>query len=217
VASAPDYGSTFGALVFVQELALLAYFAVRAIRDANVAAHDGALEIEVASAQDRPDDDDDGRLSDDVRFLFDVVARQNEGIIQNIDALDNGLIAVAVGVIAIALFASDKWFDLDPNLRFAGFFFLSESAVVALFGYLTTYFMRDGTIDAVLLGEFVVDFSDSPVETTSLAISDISRSGKSNVVARRYKRAFMILTTLLAVVAAGVIVAARALGHSANH
>lgn len=202
--------------MFVQELALLAYFAVHTAREANMAADNQALEREARRAADRPDDDN-ACLSDDVRFLYDVVARQNEGIIQNIDTLDNGLIAIAVSVIAIALFAADKWFDLDPNLRFAGFFFLIESAVIALFGYLTTYFTRGGTVDAVLLGEFAVDFADSAVEATSLAISDITRSGKSNVVVRRYKRGFMILTTLLAVVAAGVIVAGRALCDRTSH
>jgi len=36
-------------------------------------------------------------------------------------------------------------------------------------------------------------------------------------VARRFKRSFIIVATLLAVVAAGVIVAGRALGGSAGH
>ncbi len=51
----------------------------------------------------------DQELDSDTRFLCDVVARDNEAVIQNIDALDNGLIAVAVGVIAAVLFLGDTW------------------------------------------------------------------------------------------------------------
>lgn len=207
--STADYGSTFGVVVFVQELALLAYCLIRYRYDD--AAGDGSPSAEVKSAEKRIDNGNE-RLDEDTRFLFDVVARQNEGMIQNIDALDNALIAVTVGIFAIALFTADKWYDLEPNFRFAGLFFLGESAVVALGGYLTVYVVARGEPDLVRLWNFAMDYADSAVKATSAAIADITRCGKTNVVVRRYKRTFVLPATLLAGIAAGVIVAGRAFG-----
>jgi|SRR5581483_1830747 len=45
----------------------------------------------------------DGSVSADTQFLFDVVARRTESAVQNIDALDNGIVAIIVGIIAVAL------------------------------------------------------------------------------------------------------------------
>ena len=204
-----DYGSTFGIVVFVQELVLLAYCLVHC-RHVD-AAGDGSPRAEARGAK-KSLHNVDQRVDDDTRFLFDVVARQNEGMIQNIDALDNGLIAVTVGIFAITLFTADKWYDLEPNFRFAALFFLGESAVVALGGYLTGYVVGRGESDVVRPGDFALDYADSAAKATSAAIADITRSGKTNVVVRRYKQTFVILATLLAGVAAGVIVAGRASG-----
>ncbi|HEV2738107.1 MAG TPA: hypothetical protein VGU66_05960 [Candidatus Elarobacter sp.] len=195
-------------MMFAQEVALLSYFVVRAARTADTDGDAGRLHAQVRGAYSQLDDE---RLDDDTRFLFDVIARQNEGIVQNIDTLDNGLIAVAVGIIAVTLFAADKWFDLDPILRFAGFFFLIESAVIALLGYLAVSFVGPGTADVVRLRDFAVDFSESAAEATASAIAEATRSAELNVVARRSKRAFIILATILAIVAAGLIVAAARL------
>ena len=152
-----------------------------------------------------------GYLDDDIRFLFDVVARQNESIVQNIDALDNALIAVAVGAIAIALFAADKWPDLEPQLRFAGLFFLIESAVCTVLGYVTAQFVGVEDEGVIRLADFAADFAVSPLGSTSSAIWAITRSAKTHTMIRRFKRTSMMLATGLAIVAAVLIVAGRAI------
>jgi hypothetical protein len=214
MASAADYGSTFGIVVFVQELALLACCLARYGHGNEAGGDPHQADVECA---DKRLDDVEEHLDDDTRFLFDVVARQNEGVVQNIDALDNGFIAVAVGIIAVTLFAADKWFDLDPNFRFASMLFLCESSVVALCGYLTSYVVLQEEQDIVRLGEFAMDFSESAVKATFSAISDITRTGRANVLARRYKRTFLTWATLLAGIATGVIVAGRAVGAASGH
>ena len=208
-----DYGSMFGLLVFAEELVFLAYCFVRGSRDSPAEEYEPAGEDTGSSSKYL--DDDQERLDDNTRFLFDVVARQNEGIVQNIDALDNSLIAVVVGIMAVSLFAADKWFDLDPSFRFAGLFFLSESVVTALLGYSTIYFAKCGAREDTVLSHFAVDFSESPLEATSTAIAGLTRSAKANIVARRYKQTFVILATILTIVAAGMVLAGRALRHVA--
>ena len=224
MSSAVDYGSTLGALLFIQELTLLACLLMRAAPNADAQAGNESRQTSAESADDEhpsgPEQtafavEDD--LDDDTRFLFDVVARQNESIVQRIDALDNGLIAVAVAVIVVALFVADKWFDFDPSFRFAGVIFLIESAICALFGYLTMHLIGGGAEDVVRLDDFAVDFSEARAKATFLAISNITRSGKTNFVVRRYKRAFITIATLLVIVAAGVVVAGRALGELPSH
>jgi hypothetical protein len=207
MASSADYGSTFGFIVFVQELALLAYCFLRSDRSAG--AEEYKPPQDRARTAENSVDDKGETLDADTRFLFEVVARQNEAIVHNIDALDGALIAVVVGTIAIALFAADKWFDLNPNLRFAAFCFLSESAVAALLGYSAISFTKEETIDDAAFRFFVIDFAKSPLGATSSAIAGLTHSAKANMVARRYKQTFIIIATVLALIAAAVIVAGR--------
>ncbi|MDQ6941062.1 MAG: hypothetical protein M3169_00920 [Candidatus Eremiobacteraeota bacterium] len=215
-------------MLFMQELTLLGYFLLRAALHPGAEPDDELLHSSTESAADERDDErppdpehapfaTEDDLDDDTRFLFDVVARRNESIIQRIDALDNGLIAVAVAVVVVTLFVADKWFEFDPDFRFACIFFLIESAICALFGYLTTQLIGGGAEDVVRLDDFTVDFSEARAKATFLAISNITRSGKTNVKVRRYKRAFITIATLLVIVAASVVVAARAMGELRTH
>lgn len=213
MAPAPDYGSTIGALLFAHEVALLFYFVARSAHDA---VRDRTREALQPPSVD-PDDLADDHLDADTRFLFDIVARRNESIVQNLDALDNGLIAVTVAIIAVTLFAADKWFDLDPIFRLTGFFFLLESAAIALLGYLTTYFAEPRSVDDVALRNFAKDFFQSAAGATASAITDIVRSAERNAIARRLKRAFVILATALAMIGAMVLVTGRAFGGLPGH
>jgi len=110
------------------------------------------------------------------------------------------------------VFAADKWLDLEPYLGFAGSFFLIESAVCAVLGYVKDQFVGVEAEDVVRLSDFAVDFAVSPVGSTSAAIWAITRSAKTGIMVRRFKRTSMMLATLLAGVAAGPIVAGRAFG-----
>jgi hypothetical protein len=199
--------SLFGFLVFVQEMVLLLVLSLllRGVRDSDaegVVGHGAQCSPSVTPPSDVTAVDGDEQLDDDMRFLFDVVARQNEGLVQNIDAADNGLIAVAVGIIAITLFTADKWFDLDPNCRFAGFFFLLESAVCIVLGYVTVRFVGAKAENVAQHTDFAIDFAESPAEATSSAISSFTQAAKIQVAVRRLKRTFMMLATFMAVVAA---------------
>jgi hypothetical protein len=207
-------------LVFVQELALLMFLVLRGVRRADSEADfvNGSESSAATTQLPRAKAiDGEEHVDDDTRFLFDVVARQNERLVQNIDALDNGLVAISVGIIAMTLFAGDKWFDLNPACRFASFFVLAESAVCTVLGHVTARFVGAEAEYVVYVSDFAVDFTESPGESTASAISSITRSAKINVVVRRLKRTFMMLATFLSVVAAVVIVVGRALGHVSTH
>jgi hypothetical protein len=216
-----DYSSTLGLVVFCQEAAGILYLFAREIilarrEKAQEVADDGPFaDDDAAAGPDSDSGEEDGDtegLDDDTRFLFDVIERRNEGLVQNIDALDNGLIAVAVGLIAIALFGGDKWFVSEPTYRFAGYVLLGESALYALCGYLSIYFVKSGAQDVVRLNDFVVDFGFEPVEATNSAIRATANAGEVNVMVRRTKRIALLVATMTLAAAAALIVAARVFG-----
>jgi hypothetical protein len=214
-----DYSSTFGLVLFCQEVAgILCLFAheitlARRGKTEEAVAGDLLASIAEESASANSDEEDDAEgLDDDTRFLFDVIERRNEGLVQNIDALDNDLIAVAVGLIAIALFGADKWFLSEPTYRFAAYVLLGESAACALFGYLSIYFVKSGAQDVVRLNDFVVDFGFEPIEATNSAIKATANAGEVNVMIRRAKRVALLVATVTLAAAVTLIVASRAFG-----
>lgn len=108
------------------------------------------------------EENDEPKIDADTQFLFDAVARQNTGIVQNIDAVDGDIIAVAVGIIASGLFIGDKWFELGPLCRCSGLFLLGETTRIVIGGYLTIHYLGAGAEDPGRLTDFAVDFTSAP-------------------------------------------------------
>jgi hypothetical protein len=208
-----DYGSTLAFIFFLHELALIPILLMNSSRagpnDGEPSSdHDSSRIIEA-------DTDNAERLNDDMRFLYDVAARDNEGVVQNIDALDNGLIAVAVGIFAVALFVGDKWFVLEPTFRFVALTLLGESAIIALLGYFSTYLVK--ATELVRVGELIVEAGLYPKDAIERAITAFIVSGQSNRKVRLIKRTLVTAATSLTFVAAILCVVGRALGDTVHH
>ncbi|MBV8645745.1 MAG: hypothetical protein JO225_17725, partial [Candidatus Eremiobacteraeota bacterium] len=71
----------------------------------------------------------------DDQFVYDVVARYNETVVQNIDALDNAFLALVAGVTAMAVFATDKVYELAPTEEQWALVALGCSALLCFVGY----------------------------------------------------------------------------------
>jgi hypothetical protein len=243
---ADGYGSVLFAVIFVQELLLLALLLGGAALDAlrhpeELAASSTPNESSLAQGDtaDTPIFED---VDDETRFLFDVVTRHNEALRQNIDALDAGLIAVAVGIVAVTLFIGDKWHDLAPSWRFAALLLIAEAAISAAVGYVSTFLAAPGAgfpdtaglvsgtdlkrersprvrgaQDSVLLTRFVIDFSASPVDATTSAIDGILEFTKANTRVRTQKRTFTVVATCFVFAASVLLVFARVYGPAGNH
>jgi hypothetical protein len=208
-----DYGSTLAFIIFLHELALIPILLMNSSRagpnDGEPSSdHDSSRIIEA-------DTNNAERLDDDMRFLYDVAARDNEGVVQNIDALDNGLIAVAVGIFAVALFVGDKWFVLEPAYRFVALTLLGESAIIALLGYFSTYLVK--ATELVRVGELIVEAGLYPKDAIERAITAFIVSGQSNRKVRLIKRTLVTAATSLTFVAAILCVVGRALGDAVHH
>jgi hypothetical protein len=241
-----DYGSVFFTVVFVQELLLLAYLlggaALDASRHPEELVGSSTPKESSLSKDDTPDTPIFEDVDEETRFLFDVVTRHNEALRQNIDALDAGLIAVAVGIVAGTLFIGDKWHDLAPLWRFAALLLIAEAAISAAVGYVSTFLavpgpglpstvgLASGTNmkrersprvrgaqDTVLLTRFVIDFSSSPVEATTSAIDGILEFTKANARVRTQKRTFTVVATCFVFAASVLAVFARVYGPSGIH
>jgi hypothetical protein len=199
-------GSTVSFIIFAQEVLLLLAVAVRSSVTPQTAAPEAQAERDVATEAVSGRTGNGDELDDDTRFLYDVVAREHERLVQNTDAIDNALIAIAVGIIAAALFAADKFVDLQPDDRCAAFFLLGESAVATIAGYLSR------TPDFGSLHGFLVDFAAWPLAATLTAVEGLTEASKASRTIRRVKRYCVILATVLVVAAGIVIIVGRAHG-----
>lgn len=222
--------STIAFVIFIEEVILLLYLFWREWRGAADRRREMATvrqsdDTTTAAATTRSpglgstaarDENSGARIDCDAQFLFDVVYRQHTSIVQNIDALDGALIAVAVGVVALGLFIGDKWFEIDDTWRCAGLFVLGEATLAVILGYLTIYFGA-GAEDPGKLADFVVDFSSAPVEATFSAIENFTRSAEMNVQIRRWKRSSIVLSTVLVFAAASLAIVGRSLGLRLGH
>ena len=120
--------------------------------------------------------------------MYDVAARFNEMVTSNIDAVDNTLLAVLAGVVAVALLTIDKLRELDPVREQWVFGFLLFAAVCCVVGYVAgrsrvLFDERDG----IRPQRFIPDFALYPQAATA-AIADLVQAGEMNLRARRFKR-----------------------------
>jgi hypothetical protein len=198
VNDAAAYGSTVAFVIFLLEVfALLVFAVVFFMRsptsdDADTEAASGATE-----SYD---------LDEPTKFLFDVVARDNERVVQNIDAIDSALIAIAVGIIAVALFAGDKFAELNPDDRLDAFVLLGVSAITTIAGYLLR------TRELGRLFAFAVDFAAFPQSTAEAVIEGLIAASEAGRRVREVKKACVVLATALAAVASIFVIVGRARG-----
>ncbi|MBV8367575.1 MAG: hypothetical protein JO036_01375 [Candidatus Eremiobacteraeota bacterium] len=179
-------GSWVAFAFFVAELGLLVLALARDL---------GRREV-VPSPPAQPDLDRSDRIEDpldeDTRFLYGETVRYNDGFVQSIDALDNGLIAIAAGIIGVALFTADKLGQLHPVERIAGLGMLFVSATTCAFAFV------HGPRDIGSRLRFVVDFALDPAETTREAIERCALVGDDNArLCARKRRAAIAAVTLL--------------------
>jgi len=209
-----DYGSTVFVVIFLQEIVLGVLLFVPWSTAAALSPKPPAAQWDDTEHAATETTDPDEALDRDSAFLYDVVARENERIVQSIDALDTTLIAVVVGIVAVALFAGDKFSELQPNDRCAGFILLAEAAAAALLGYFSapTFLLGENTAEFGPILEFVSDFSSLPLTTTLSAIGDLIAAATLNRSIRLAKRRWILLATAYFFVATVCLIIARAHG-----
>jgi hypothetical protein len=161
-------GSWLGFWIFAGELMVLAMALGRDVGRRSAAP---APPVQPSPARDDRADD---ALDEDTRFLYEETVRYNDGFVQSIDALDNGLIAIAAGVIGMALFIGDKVGQLHLWERLAMLGILSVAATTCAVAYVR------GPKDIGSRLRFIVDFTFDPAQAARRAIAKCAKVGYEN-------------------------------------
>jgi len=144
------------------------------------------------------------------QFVYDVVARFNEAVVQNIDALDNAFLALVAGATAIAVFTADKIYELAPTEEHWALVALGCSALLCFLGYASSYWKTaNGSPDP---RRFVEEFGTSPTDATLRAISETMQVSSRNLAVRSVKRALAFAAMALLFASTVVVLLARAHG-----
>ncbi|MBV8370616.1 MAG: hypothetical protein JO036_17025 [Candidatus Eremiobacteraeota bacterium] len=134
-----------------------------------------------ASARPRDDHQTITKINvDDDAFAFDVVARANEALRANVDAVDSALTAILAGVVAVIVFTTDKLRDLpDPDRWIAGVL-LGAATLTCALGYLIGVSWRGfGKRDGIRQSRSFRTFSTTLRLQGPMPPSSSSRPGKS--------------------------------------
>jgi hypothetical protein len=199
-------GSTVFFVFFVHEVLLLLALIMWCRGTAQMPAGGRERERDLGADSGSRAQTDNDELDDDTRFLYDIVAREHERLVQNIDAIDNALIAIAVGIVAAALFAGDKFAAFQPNDRCAAFLLLGEAVLATIAGYVSR------TPDSGRLDGFLVDFATWPLVATLAAIEGLTLASGVTRTIRRIKRNCAVFATVLVVTAGILIIVGHAHG-----
>jgi hypothetical protein len=143
-------------------------------------------------------------LGDD--FIYDVIARTNEGVVSNIDAADLALLAVLTAIAAVVVFGIDKIRELVPFWERTSYLLLAGSVVACVRGYLIGIFKIREPIDP---RRFVIDFATDPEKTTANATRGTMNAYYLNVLDRKAKRIAVAVALGLLVLGTIVIAVAR--------
>ena len=156
------------------------------------------------------DEDSESLSSDgDDTFLYDVLARTNEGVVNNIDAVDLALLAVLAVIAAVVGFGIDKVREIASPWNWAAFGLLGASALLCVLGYLIGVFKTREAIDP---RRFLIDFADDPEGTRATAATGTARAYRQNAWDRRAKRVAIALALGFLVLGSLLIAMARSSG-----
>lgn len=160
-----------------------------------------APQPEAGEAVDESDETDD--------FVYEVVARTNEGVVSNIDTAELALLAVLAAIAAVVVFGIDKIRELAPPWELLAYLLLGGSGGACVVGYLIGLFKAREPIDP---RSFLVDFADDPEETRTNATLGTVRAYYQNARDRFAKRIAVTAALALLVVGTVVIALARSSG-----
>ena len=174
---------------------ILAYFLGSAATAGSRAAQHQPPEPQPAAEEDYLGDD----------FVYDVVARTNEGVVRNIDTTDLAGLAVLAAIAAVVVFGIDKIRELAPPWEWVSYSLLAASAVVCVIGYLIGVFKTREPIDP---RRFMIDFAADPEGTTANVTLGTVHAYYQNARDRKAKR--IAVAVALALLVAGTVVIAVA-------
>ena len=118
-------------------------------------------------------------------FVYDVVARTNEGVVSNVDTADLALLAVLTAVAAVVVFGIDKFSELAPPWQWLAYSLLACSALSCSIGYGIRLLKAREPIDP---HTFMIDFAERPAATTTNAILGTVAAYYPNATDRKIKR-----------------------------
>jgi len=198
---------TIGPMPFNALLAAVYLYALVKLEPPPPPSNSGTPDAEQRDPGEETSRQQPDELGDD--FVYDVAARFNEMLTSNIDAVDNTLLALLAGIVAVALLTIDKARALETAHEYWVFGLLLAAAVTCVVGYfsgrpLLGFDERDGIRPL----RFIPDFTVDPQGATAAAIYDLVQAGETNLRVRRFKKTTAILSML--VLLAGVIVLALA-------
>lgn len=152
-----------------------------------------------------------GRRGD--TFAYDVVARANEALRANVDAIDTALTAILAGVVAVIVFTADKLRDLPDPDRWIAVMFLGGATLSCVLGYVIGVSWRGfGKRDGVRPATFIPDFLRHADLATADATKQLVKAGEVNFIVRLWKQIFA--TAALSLLLAGVAVVTLARLHA---
>jgi hypothetical protein len=152
---------------------------------------------------DDPTDEDD---SGDA-FLFDLAARFNESVMQNIDATATVLIAVLGITTAFAVLAVDKINELDCGYESWALRLLIGAGAVSAAGFALYGLGRPR--DGIRPSRFIAAYTQNPAEAVADATLELARKADSNVRTRFYLRALAMAAVALFLAGALMVGLAR--------
>ena len=139
-------------------------------------------------------------------FLYDVVTRFNESLVENIDAIDAAVTAVLTGNVAIAVFAIDKIRELHHTEECWAIGLLLGSLLACVCAYIIGFPVGALRRDGVLPRRVIADVITRRDVAISSAIATMMQAGELNLIVRLWKRA-LVVAALLLLLAGGVVVA----------
>ena len=156
-------------------------------------------------------DEDERESKLDDAFVYDVVTRFNESLLENIDAIDTAVTAVLAGDVAIAVFAIDKIRELHRAEEYWAIGLLFGSVLVMPLSYASASPSARAERDGVKLRPFVADVIIRYDAAFSNAIETVMRACELNLTVRFSKRA-LVLAAMIFLLAGVVVVALARLG-----
>ena len=158
-------------------------------------------------------DEDERESKLDDAFVYDVVTRFNESLLENIDAIDTAVTAVLAGDVAIAVFAIDKIRELHRAEEYWAIGLLFGSVLACLCAYVIGFPIGPRRRDGVKLRPFVADVIIRYDAAFSNAIETVMRACELNLTVRFSKRALVLAAMILLLAGVVVVALARLGGH----
>jgi hypothetical protein len=142
-------------------------------------------------------------------FVYDAVARVNEGLVGNIDAIDTVLTAILAGALAAVLFTADKLADLPHAPGICALVLFCCSALTCALGYFVGLWSGVWNLDGIRPRNFIADVVKEPGLALLGAIRAQIEAGETNMTIRLYKRVSALIAVLLLIGGVASVAVAR--------